>query len=231
MGHMHKVFTSAAALAAIAIAPAFAQSNPSLSGQLQAVSISDASALLAELGVQSQAQSPGAGETPLLLAQTAGGARFLLGFFDCANAASATGCKQVMVSTAQSSSGVEFDDMNAFNGSSSVTTVVYEQSNQILLFGRNIFMPGGIGRDNFKLQVALFLQDMQQFVANRRAGASSVSLGVQPAPKGKISAIVPDASLPAFRRMRVSADGSAEVAVAIANTNDVDFSVDFAPAE
>jgi hypothetical protein len=231
MGQMYKLLISAAALAAVAVAPAGAQSNPSLSGNLQSVSISEASALLGELGVQSQAQSTGAGQTPMLLAQTEGGAKFLLGFFDCADAANAKGCKQVMVSTAQSSSGVEFDDMNAFNGSSSVTTVVYESSNQILIFGRNIFMPGGIGRDNFKLQVALFLQDMQQFVSNRSVGAKSVAFGVQPAPKGKISSIVPDASLPVFKHMRVSADGSAEVAMAIANTNDVDFSVDFTPAK
>ena len=34
-----------------------------------------------------------------------------------------------------------------------------------------LFMPGGIGRENFKLQIALFLGDMQKFVEGRSASA------------------------------------------------------------
>jgi len=216
-----------AATAAVA-APAAAQTNGALSGSLQSFSIADTATMLRDLGVASKPQSAGAGQAPLLLAETDGGAKFLIGFFDCADAPNAKGCKQVMVSTAQSSSGVEFDDINAFNGSSSVTTVVYEPTNQILIFGRNIFAQGGLGRENFKVQVALFLQDMQNFVSTRRAGASSVSFGVQPRPKGKISAITaPEGAPSAAARMLVSQDAAAEVAVAIANTNDVDFSVDY----
>jgi hypothetical protein len=228
---MRKFLIPLAAAAAMT-APAGAQTNGALAGSLQSISIADATAMLGEIGVASQAQSPGAGLAPMLIAQTDGGAKFLIGFFDCADAANARGCKQVMVSTAQSSAGVEFDDMNAFNGSSSVTTVVYEPTNQILIFGRNIFAQGGLGRENFKVQVALFLQDMQQFVSTRSAGAASVSFGVQPRLKGKISALAaPEGASPAAARMRISADGAAEVAVAIANTNDVDFSIDYTPAE
>ena len=129
------------------------------------------------------------------------------------------------MSTAQASGGVDFDDLNAFNGQSSVTTVVYEPSNQILIFGRNIFAPGGIGRDNFKLQVALFLNDMQGFVEQRRSGAKSVSLMKAPDLKSKIDSIAGGDIAPEARRLMISSDGSTEVEVAINNSFDVDFAV------
>lgn len=224
---MRIALTLAAAAAAISGA-AFAQ-NTTLSqksGLLESVSATDAAGMLAEFGFKSELRSAAGAASPSLVATTDGGAKFLVGFFDCADAAKPAGCKQVMVSTAQASGGADFDDLNAFNGQSSVTTVVYEPSNQILIFGRNIFAPGGIGRDNFKLQVALFLNDMQGYVESRRAGAKSVSMLKTPDVRSKIESVTgSDAVAPEARRLMISADGSAEVEVAINNSFDVDFTV------
>jgi hypothetical protein len=205
---------------------AFAQNNtlaPKAS-LLEAVSATDVSSMLGEFGFTSELRTANGAASPSLVATTDGGAKFLIGFFDCADAAKPAGCKQIMVSTAQASGGVDFEDLNAFNGQSSVTTAVYEPSNQILIFGRNIYAPGGIGRDNFKLQVALFLNDMQGFVEQRRAGAKSVSLMQTPNLDSKIGAVLDSGAVSReARRLMISADGSAEVEVAINNSFDVNF--------
>ncbi len=220
---MRKTLTMLAAAAALTGASsgaAFAQG----SGHFESVSATDVSAMLAEFGFQSELRTAAGSTSPSLVATTDGGAKFLIGFFDCADAAKPAGCKQVMVSTAQAGGGVDFDVLNSFNGQSSVTTAVYEPSNQLLIFGRNIFAPGGIGRDNFKLQVALFLNDMQGFVETRRAGAKSVAFTTTPNLKSKITSITGgDVSDMAARRLMVSSDGSAEVEIAINNALDVDF--------
>jgi hypothetical protein len=222
---MRKALVLAAAAAALSGA-AFAQNNalPGKAGLLESVSATDVSAMLAEFGFTSELRTANGAASPSLVATTDGGAKFLVGFFDCADAAKPAGCKQIMVSTAQASGGVDFDDLNAFNGQSSVTTAVYEPTNQILIFGRNIFARGGIGRDNFKLQVALFLNDMQGFVETRRAGAKSVSLMKTPDLKSKIDSVAGGESVTAeARRLLISADGSAEVEIAINNSFDVSF--------
>ncbi len=222
---MRIALTLAAAAAALSGA-AFAQNNAlsQKAGVLESISATEVSGMLTEFGFKSELRTAAGAASPSLVATTDGGAKFLIGFFDCADAAKPAGCKQVMVSTAQASGGADFDDLNAFNGQSSVTTVVYEPANQILIFGRNIFAPGGIGRDNFKLQVALFLNDMQGFVESRRSGAKSVSMLKTPDIKSKIDSVTGgDAVAPEARRLMISADGSAEVEVAINNSFDVDF--------
>ena len=128
-----------------------------------------------------------------------------------------------MVSTAQAASGIGFEDINNFNGHSSVTTAVYEPSNQLLLFGRNIFAPGGIGRDNFKLQIQLFLSDMQTFIETRRVGAKSVAFSKTPDVKSKLSSITSEDAAPSARSLIVSDSGATDVEIAIANSLDVDF--------
>jgi hypothetical protein len=221
---MRIVLAMAAAAAAFSGA-AFAQ-NTALSqkaGLLESVSATDVAGMLAEYGFKTELRTASGAASPSLIVTTDGGAKFLIGFFDCADAAKPAGCKQVMVSTAQASGGVDFDDLNSFNGQSSVTTAVYEPSNQILIFGRNVFAPGGIGRDNFKLQVALFLNDMQGFVESRRAGAKSVSMLKTPDLKSKIDSIAGGEAAPEARRLMISADGSAEVEIAINNSFDVSF--------
>lgn len=226
MRNLLALTAAAASLTGLLTGAAFAQNNTLApkSGLLESVSATDVASMLAEFGFTSELRTANGAASPSLVATTDGGAKFLIGFFDCADAARPAGCKQIMVSTAQASGGVDFDDLNSFNGQSSVTTAVYEPSNQILIFGRNIFAPGGIGRDNFKLQVALFLNDMQGFVETRRAGAKSVSLMKSPDLKSKIDSITGGEGVAAeARRLMVSTDGSAEVEIAINNSFDVNF--------
>jgi hypothetical protein len=217
---MRIVLAMAAAAAAFSGA-AFAQ-NTALSqkaGLLESISATDVAGMLAEFGFKTELRTASGAASPSLVVTTDGGAKFLIGFFDCADAAKPAGCKQVMVSTAQASGGVDFDDLNSFNGQSSVTTAVYEPSNQILIFGRNVFAPGGIGRDNFKL----FLNDMQGFVESRRAGAKSVSMLKTPDLKSKIDSVAGGEVASEARRLMISPDGSAEVEIAINNSFDVSF--------
>jgi hypothetical protein len=216
---MAKLLNLLAAAVAFGAAPAMAQQGGALGDTISAPEIT---AMLSDFGITTELRAAPAGGTPNLVATTSGGAKFLIGFFDCADPAKAAACKQVMVSTAQSSGGVEFEDLNNFNGQSSVTTVVYEPTNQILIFGRNIFLPGGIGRDNFKLQVALFLGDMQKFVEGRKASTKSVAFTETPKLKSKITSIAAEAA-PAEAPVAVARDRSAEVEIAINNSFDVDF--------
>lgn len=188
------------------------------------IAASDVSAMLAEFEITSELRSSQAGGPSSLVATTSGGAKFLIGFFDCVDQARSAGCKQVMVSTAQSSGGVAFEELNAFNGQSSVTTVVYEPQSQILIFGRNIFMPGGIGRDNFKLQVALFLNDMQKFVEGRRGSAKSVSFSERPSLKSKISAMATEDKTAQQAALAQTHDLDAVIEIAIDNSLDVNYS-------
>lgn len=220
---MRIALTLAAAAAVISGAASAQNSLAPKPGLLESVGATEVAQMLGEFGFKSELRTASGAASPSLVVTTDGGAKFLIGFFDCADANKPSGCKQVMVSTAQASGGVDFNDLNAFNGQSSVTTVVYEPSNQILIFGRNIFAPGGMGRDNFKLQVALFLNDMQGFVESRRAGAKSVSMLKTPDVKSKISSVTGGDVAPEARRLMISADGSAEVEVAINNSFDVDF--------
>jgi hypothetical protein len=224
---MKKFASLVVAGAALIATPANAQ-NSTLAAKptlMETISATDVSSMLSEFGITSEVKATPGGATPTLIATTSGGAKFLVGFFDCADNAKPAGCKQVMVSTAQASGGVEFDDLNTFNGQSSVTTVVYEATNQILIFGRNVFAPGGIGRENFKLQVALFLGDMQRFVSERRESTKSVSLLKTPSMKSKITSITSGAVSPEARKLMISSDGSTEVEIAISNSLDVNFVV------
>lgn len=220
---MHKTLKLLTAAAAFAATPAFAQNSLAPGGTLsESVGAAEVTAMLGEFSISTELRANPAGGSPSLIATTAGGAKFLVGFFECADAAKPAGCKQVMISTAQASGGIDFDDLNSFNGQSSVTTVVYEPTNQILIFGRNIFIPGGIGRENFKLQTALFLSDMQLFVEGRRATAKSVAFSDSPKLKSKITSITAEGETPS-RALAISHDQSAEVELAIANSLDVNF--------
>lgn len=220
---MHNTLKLLAAAAALGLAPATAQQGGVLG---ETISAADVSSMLVDFGITTQLRSANPGDSPSIIATTVGGAKFLVGFFDCADAAKPAGCKQVIISTAQSSGGVEFDDLNSFNGQSSVTTVVYEPTSQILLFGRNVFIPGGVGRDNFKLQVELFLTDMQRFIEGRRSTAKSVSLMESPKLKSKIESMTADGLAAEPKVPAVSHDRPAEVELAINNSLDVDFLVD-----
>lgn len=221
---MNNTLKLLAAAAVLGTAPAFAQNSfaPGGGALSDSIGATEVTQMLSEYSISTELRANPAGGSPSLIATTAGGAKFLVGFFECADAAKPAGCKQVMISTAQASGGVAFEDLNNFNGQSSVTTVVYEPTNQILIFGRNIFMPGGVGRENFKLHIELFIHDMQKFVEGRRASAKSVAFTETPKLKSKITSITSEGE-EAVKAFAISADRSAEVELAIVNSLDADF--------
>ncbi len=230
---------AALAAAATSVAPLGGDAAAQNAGrQFGAIGARDAAAMLAEFQISTELRaSQRTGGAPLLLATTAGGAKFLLGFLQCQDPANAEGCRHLMITTAQSSVGVAFEDLNQFNGTSNVTTAVYDSTNQILIFGRNIFVPGGVGRENLKLQIALFLKDMAKYAESRVAGATTISLNVGGAPlsagaaasgnavSGKIDNAA-GADNAAARALYLTPGGGLEVDVAGAN----DRGVNFAPA-
>ncbi len=233
MAKLLNIVAGVAMAAATAIAPAAAQSNGMLAGKNEITSISAAQVadMMREFNIVSEIKDTGEpGAAPVLVATTTGGGKFLVGFRQCDNMASASGCRQATISTAQGSAGLAYDDLNRFNGVANVTTVVYAQGNQILIFGRNIFMPGGVGVDNFKLQIALFLQDMGAFTQGRSGAATSVALSTSPGDKmtSKIDQLfsgdseasaAPTAAAP----FQITADGALETEIAIANATGVSF--------
>jgi hypothetical protein len=90
-------------------------------------------------------------------------------------------------------------------------------------------MPGGVGRENLKLQVYLFLQDMQTFVSSRSdAGVASISFDKTIDLKSKIIALTaePDAPTPFVRAGAAPHDRSLEIELAIANSTGVTFKSD-----
>ncbi|MEO0399792.1 MAG: hypothetical protein AAF224_10290 [Pseudomonadota bacterium] len=197
------------------------------------ISAPEVVSMLSEFGITGDIKADaGAKGTPLIVATTTGGAKFLVGFLQCQGVGVAARCGQAMVTTMQSSAGVVYDDLNVFNGTSSVTTVVYEQSQQILIFGRNIFMPGGVGRENFKLQIALFLTDMTNFLKSRSGAAASVALTRRPNLRGKIDAQGASQSASSalaktpLTPFHLSDDGALEVEIAISNGTGVDYAFD-----
>ncbi|MBI1393956.1 MAG: hypothetical protein GC152_14555 [Alphaproteobacteria bacterium] len=209
---------------------AAAQTANALNANLQTISAADVAQMLTEFEISSEMRAaPSGAATPVLLAETGGGGRFLVSFLKCANPAQAAGCSQATITTAQSSSGVAYDDLNRFNGESTVTRVVYDASQQLLIFGRNIVMPGGVGRDNFKLQVALFLHDMGKFVSSRSAAGIAVSFNRTPSLKGKIdSAVGASSSDESSAIVAVGAKAARDLEIEIAIDNATGVSFDFA---
>lgn len=205
---------------------------PGQGGVYNTLGVSDVTAMLGELEIATEVRpSSTPGRSPAIVATLNSGARFIVGMFQCDDATAGNGCKQALVTTVQPAAGISFDDINSFNGVSNVTTLVYDGQNQILLFGRNVYALGGIGRDNFKFSVFLFLKDMQTFVETRRPGAASVSFNVTPdlnvnAVESKIAPISVSTDDPLVQRMLVSSDASLEVEVAINNSVDKSFEID-----
>lgn len=206
---------------------------PGQGGVFNTVNTADIRAILAELEISSEiGQSDRPGQAPSVIATLSSGARFVVGMFQCEDVAAASGCKQILITTAQPAAGTSFDDMNAFNGVSNVTTVVYDGGNQLLLFGRSVFVPGGLGRDNLKLSVALFLNDMQKFVESRRGSTASVSFNVTPEldvdpRQSKITSISSIDVDPQVQKLLISSDGSLEVEMAINNSVDKSYKIEF----
>lgn len=192
-------------------------------GVMTSISADAVSEMLAGYGITTQLLTDESG-VPFMIASTDGGAKFLITLRQCQGSAAAVGCLQATITTAQPSSGVTFDDINRFNGSSNVTTMAYDQSNQIVIFGRNIFMPGGVGVDNFKLQIVLFLSDMNNYIKTRQTVGTAVSFNRAPSLQDKVRSITAqsDDAVP----FQMSDNGALEVKIAIENAGGVDFSFD-----
>jgi len=223
------------AAAAILAAPAAAQnaSNPPLGGGSlkEKFSFSDVSSILGELGIASRLIPATGDEGPNIVAVTPGGARFIVSMLSCDDASAGTGCKQFLLFTGLSNAGLSYDDLNSFNVNSTVAKAMNMVDQQVVLFGLPVIATGGIGRNNFRLSIALYLNDMQNYVTSKN-NATSVSLSIlsdaanSPEASGKLRNETAGAEATAFasgsfRGFSVSADLA--LTVAVANTYKVDF--------
>lgn len=228
-----KLAMQGAALAAAALAsfaPASAQTSNSLSvgtaEMMTRVSAGDVTAMMAELGVASELKADSEGSPPYIVATVPGGGRFLFHFFNCDVVATAGNCAHTVVSTAFASAGVTYDEINDFNRNASVTTGVNIGEQQIIILARNIIVFGGHSRELFKGTVYLFLRDVQNF-ADRKPPAASVRFSPAPQNTSKIAGLaVREADGQAPKAFGIT-DFTSDVAVAIANTSEVRFSVDY----
>lgn len=221
-----KVVAAVAAAIGVDLASASAQSTNKLyggTGVMSLISASDVTSIMSELGVTTMVK-PRPGSAPYIEASTPDGGRFLFHLVACQDEAQLIGCQSVFVTTYLSNTGVAYDDLNAFNGNASVTTAVNVPSQQLVALGRHILVVGGHSRDLFAATVALFLHDVRTF-ASTRAQTNSVSFKTPRPLRSKIgevqSVAIPEGPAMIFGR----SDFSAEIATAIANTDDVDFSV------
>lgn len=187
---------------------------------MQSVSAADIGAMMAEMGVSTQLVRAEGVPEPIMLAETQSGARFLFYFISCKTPARAADCDGAVVSTALPSAGLSYDALNSFNAEASVTVAVNVPSEKMVMFGRNIIVAGGHGRELFQATVYLFLTDVSAFVRSN-AGVASASFAQPPSAGSKIA---PAAPRDAGRAFGLD-DLSALVATAIANTGVADFAV------
>lgn len=193
----------------------------SASAVMQSVSAADVAAMMTEMGISTQLVRADGVAEPIMLAETRGGARFLFYFISCKTPAQAAGCDGAVVSTAVPSAGLSYEALNAFNGEASVTVAVNVPGEKMVMFGRNIIVAGGHGRELFQATVYLFLTDVSAFV-KKNSGVASVSFAQPPAAGSKIA---PAASHRSVRAFGLD-DLSSLVAAAIANTGVADFAAD-----
>lgn len=152
---------------------------------MEKFSVSDVASMLSEFSITMQLQPYQNDDTATLTATTEGGAQFIITMFRCDDVAKGLGCKQAMVYTGLPNAGFSYEDLNNFNTNSDVTRAINVPAQQMILFGTQIYAHGGIGRENFQLLTALFLNDMQSFMDSQNDGALQVSLKLAPEEKGK----------------------------------------------
>ncbi len=211
-------------VAAPTLAQNTANSQLTGGGVMNKFSASDVTAMLSEFEIQTALADYDGSETATMLAQTSGGARFLISMMSCDNLATATGCQRAMIFTATSNAGFAYEDLNEFNLGADVAKAMNLASQNMILYGVPIYSGGGIGRDNFKLLTALFLNDMQNFTDAQNATAAEVSFDQGPKPAGKLDNIgqAGAAAAPEIPLYSASMKEHALTA-AVANTWTVDF--------
>lgn len=179
------------ALGAGTTAQAQSTSNGQLfgGGVMSKFSASDVSSMLGDFEIATSLVDFEGGDSATMLAETSGGARFIISMKTCDNLATATGCERAMIYTAIPNAGFAYEDLNNFNLGANITKAMNLAEQNIIIFGTPIYARGGIGRDNFKLLAALFLNDMQKFSEAQNAAAAEVSFGQGPKPGGKLDNI------------------------------------------
>ncbi|VAV99521.1 hypothetical protein MNBD_ALPHA05-1562 [hydrothermal vent metagenome] len=219
-------------LAGTAAAQSAANNQLQSSNAKHHFSAGEVSAILAEFEIQSALAPYDGNGSATLIAQTSGDAKFVVSLFGCENPADGSQCGGAVIYTATSNAGIAYDDINKFNADSSVTMAVNVAEQNIIVFGRQLFFSGGVGRGNFKYITALFLRDMQDFMDLRAAAGTSVSLNVAPAAAGKTDNVADAGDMPAFAAKSISLDDvdSHVLSAAIANTWHVSFNPPSMPA-
>ncbi len=234
---MSKLLNLKAALAllsAFAMAAGAANAQSTANGLFKAgavkekFSVSDVASIMAEFQITTTL-SPYAGNgAAAVLAETSGGARFVVTLFECDDPAAGVGCAASVVFTGAPNAGIAYDDINAFNASANVTRAVNVAEQNIIIFGRQLFFAGGVTRAYYKNTVEYFLIDMQGFIQSQAAAGTAVSLKSLPGAKGKTDNVAGGSdSVEVIARAisRVEANDHA-LSAAIANTWQVRFTND-----
>ena len=184
------------AAAALSLAPfsagdasAQSTSNSQLSagGLISNFSADDVGSMLADFQIETALTDYTGGPSATMLAATSGGARFIISLLACEDVAAANGCQRAVIFTAVSNAGFAYQDINDFNMSADVTKAINVAEQSIVIFSAPIYSGGGIGRENFKLLTALFLNDMQNFSDAQNSSAAEVSFGIAPKAGDKLT--------------------------------------------
>ncbi len=224
-----KAILAAASLIAILAGPAAAQSTANgqlqSSGAKQHFSAGDISSILAEFGIATTLTPYNGQGAATIIATTTGDAKFVVLLIKCANPAEGSQCAGAVIYTATANAGIAYDDINSFNADSNVTMAVNVAEQNLIVFGRQLFFSGGVGRDNFKLIIELFLTDMQEFIDARTAAGTAVSLNVAPEAAGKTDNVAGAGDTITFvaRSISTGAVDDHALSAAIANTWQVSF--------
>jgi len=194
-------------------------------GLKHSFSASDVIQMMQEFPLQSALQPNEGDETATVLAMTPGGARFLISLFQCEDPVEGSECKGAAIFTGYSNAGITYDELNDFNSGANVTRVVNVSDQNIIVFGTQIFFSGGIGWENFKFVIELFLSDMQNYVETKATLGTAASLKAAPENRDKIDNLTRRAeaqsAMPPFLRTNYEID--AALGAAISNTWDVSF--------
>ncbi|MHA7871038.1 MAG: type III secretion system chaperone family protein [Hyphococcus sp.] len=152
---------------------------------MRSFSAADVQSMMAELAIQAAPQPYQGDGASSLIATTSGGATFVVTMLQCEDPETGQSCTQAVLYTAASNAGIAYEDLNSFHENSDVTRAINVPDEQMIVFGMQIFSRGGIGRENFQLLTALFLNYMQRYVDGQMAAASTVALRSMGAKGGK----------------------------------------------
>ena len=186
MGKLLKMLAAFAAAMGLGASGAIAQGTsnplPGASNQIyQSVGTSEITSILAEFGIGTQIVAGENGSAPVVLAQDSnGGGRFIVSFLNCSDMATGAGCNDYFLILGMPSTGITYEDLNTINSNFNVARAVYNAENQIVLFGAYFAAAGGVGRDNVKVNLALYFDNVNEYFESRSTSATSVSFGENP---------------------------------------------------